>query len=107
MVLLKTASIFTGVLCCLALCFGGQSAAPQPPAHPRTMALTFDDLPYVEVDERHDLAAAQRGTASILQALTARKAPAVAFVSRTRCIFGIPKRTPATLKLRRLKSKKS
>src|SRR2546425_5329233 len=80
MVLLKTASIFTGVLCCLALCFG-QSAVPQPPAHPRTMALTFDDLPYVEVDERHDLAAAQRGTASILQALTARKAPAVAFVN--------------------------
>jgi peptidoglycan/xylan/chitin deacetylase (PgdA/CDA1 family) len=48
------------------------------------MALTFDDLPYVEVDGKHDLAAAQHGTASILQVLTARKAPVVAFVNEAK-----------------------
>lgn len=46
----------------------------------RRMAVTFDDLPYVAVDQ-NDLPTAQRTTKGILRALQRHRVPAVAFVN--------------------------
>ncbi len=46
----------------------------------RRMAVTFDDLPYVAVDQ-NDLPNAQRATKEILRALRTHRVPAVAFVN--------------------------
>lgn len=46
----------------------------------RSMAVTFDDLPYVELDGT-DLQRAQRATKKILRVLRARRVPVVAFVN--------------------------
>src|SRR5689334_15157712 len=56
--------------------------APQPrPAAARTMAVTIDDLPYVQHGDTGFLAAAQRDTAKIQAALKAHDAPAIGFVN--------------------------
>jgi peptidoglycan/xylan/chitin deacetylase (PgdA/CDA1 family) len=50
----------------------------------RTMALTFDDLPFVRVaseDDEDPLENATRGTAALLEILAAHRAPAVGFVN--------------------------
>ncbi len=47
----------------------------------RTMAVTFDDLPYVNIAGEHYVARARGATAKILKALKKHKAPAVAFVN--------------------------
>jgi peptidoglycan/xylan/chitin deacetylase (PgdA/CDA1 family) len=47
----------------------------------RTMAVTFDDLPYVNIGEGPYVARAQAATAKILKTLKKHKVPAVAFVN--------------------------
>lgn len=47
----------------------------------RTMAVTIDDLPFVDPAGRHDLADADAATTAILGALGAAAAPAVGFVN--------------------------
>ena len=56
------------------------SVAAQTNNPSRRMAVTFDDLPYVAV-EQQDLPSAQRATKEILRALQTRRVPAVAFVN--------------------------
>jgi len=46
----------------------------------REMAVTFDDLPYVDIDNR-SLASAERTTAELLRVLKMHKVPVVAFVN--------------------------
>lgn len=60
--------------------------AVQPAAAPRTMAITFDDLP--KSQGLDDLEGARRTTESILRVLRARKAPAVAFVNEGKLYSG-------------------
>lgn len=60
-----------------ALAAGPHAAAPAT----RTMAVTIDDLPYVQIGGRPDLARARRATRAILAALEAHGAPAVGFVN--------------------------
>lgn len=59
---------------------GQQPAAPDGPVR-RTMAVTIDDLPFVDPAGRHDLADADAATIAILGALRAASAPAVGFVN--------------------------
>ena len=56
------------------------SATAQTSGPSRSMAVTFDDLPYAAV-ERNDLPSARRATNKILRALRARRVPVVAFVN--------------------------
>src|SRR5262245_40148528 len=51
------------------------------PAQARTMAVTIDDLPYVNLARGPYLASAERVTTAILEALRKHGAPAVAFVN--------------------------
>ena len=53
----------------------------------RRMAITFDDLPYVVV-EQQDLPSAQRATKEILRVLQTHRAPAVAFVNEGKLLVG-------------------
>jgi len=57
--------------------------AAQTAPTPRSMALTFDDLPYADVNLGGEdaLPRAQRATAALLRALVSHRAPAVAFVN--------------------------
>jgi peptidoglycan/xylan/chitin deacetylase (PgdA/CDA1 family) len=55
--------------------------APQPDPPRRAMAVTIDDLPYVNPAQLKYLASAQRATNDILRALEAHRAPAVGFVN--------------------------
>jgi peptidoglycan/xylan/chitin deacetylase (PgdA/CDA1 family) len=55
-------------------------ATTQAPVAARAMALTFDDLPYVDVGA-HQLSKAQRVTDKILDVLARHQAPAVGFVN--------------------------
>lgn len=50
----------------------------------RTVALTFDDLPYVPIDSINDIRDADRATTELLRILRVHKAPAVAFVTEGR-----------------------
>lgn len=54
---------------------------PQAPARGRTMAVTIDDLPYVNASQTEYLAHAGRATTGVLRALAAYGAPAVGFVN--------------------------
>lgn len=68
------------------LLFGALTRIPlvaQPQAT-RTMAVTFDDLPYVAVASADYVRDAQRVTNEILRALRTHHAPAVAFVNESR-----------------------
>ena len=58
----------------------GVSVSAQTNNPSRRMAITFDDLPYVAVDQQ-DLQSAQRATKEILRVLQAYRAPGVAFVN--------------------------
>lgn len=49
----------------------------------RLMAVTFDDLPYVDIGQR-GLPGAQRATKKILRVLQARRVPVVAFVNESK-----------------------
>ena len=60
------------------------SAAPQARKPVRTMALTFDDLPFVGPGQAPDLKRAQRGTKEILRILRERRAPAIGFVNEAK-----------------------
>jgi len=73
---------------CLALAaavavIGSVATAGRQPAAaaPRTMAVTVDDLPFVDPAGRHDLADADAATTAIIGALGAASAPAVGFVN--------------------------
>jgi peptidoglycan/xylan/chitin deacetylase (PgdA/CDA1 family) len=69
------------LLLCLALLL--PFAATAQPAAQRTMAITFDDLPYASVPSEDDAALADL-TARLLQALQAAGIPAVGFVNESR-----------------------
>jgi glyoxylase-like metal-dependent hydrolase (beta-lactamase superfamily II) len=59
--------------------------APPPPAKAsRSIAITFDDLPFV--DDAGELALAQDGTRRLLQALRERGAPAIGFVNEDKLL---------------------
>ncbi len=58
----------------------GQSVSAQTNKPSRRMAVTFDDLPYVDV-EQQGLPGAQRATKKILHVLQARRVPVAAFVN--------------------------
>jgi peptidoglycan/xylan/chitin deacetylase (PgdA/CDA1 family) len=60
------------------------SATAQTCKHSRTMAITFDDLPYVVAGQPQDLSSAQRATKEILRALHSHRAPVVAFVNESK-----------------------
>jgi peptidoglycan/xylan/chitin deacetylase (PgdA/CDA1 family) len=62
--------------------FAAAWAAGEPPR--RTMALTFDDLPYVSWEEPSYLQAAERATGELLRVLKLHHAPAVAFVNEAK-----------------------
>jgi peptidoglycan/xylan/chitin deacetylase (PgdA/CDA1 family) len=63
-----------------ALSLADGAASQRPPA-PRSVALTFDDLPYVNVGPDGFLPAARRGTTELLRVLNAYRAPAVGVVN--------------------------
>jgi peptidoglycan/xylan/chitin deacetylase (PgdA/CDA1 family) len=63
------------------LAAGPLARQPAPVAPSRTVAVTIDDLPFVHNGEESWLPAATRGTAAILEALKAHRAPAVGFVN--------------------------
>ena len=63
----------------------------QPAATPRTMAITFDDLP--KSSGMDDLEGVRRTTESILRVLKAHQAPAVAFVNEGK-LYGGPTMVP-------------
>jgi peptidoglycan/xylan/chitin deacetylase (PgdA/CDA1 family) len=68
--------------CFLALAVALPPAAARQASSPvRTMAVTIDDLPWVQRAADDPLAAAQRGTDAILAALKKHGAPAVGFVN--------------------------
>ena len=54
----------------------------------RTMAVTFDDLPYVRMSEAPYLPSAQKATAKILSTLKKHKVPAVGFVNERQLEWG-------------------
>ena len=59
----------------------GVSATAQTNQPPRTMAVTFDDLPYVTAGQPQYLPNAQRATKAILRGLRIHRVPVVAFVN--------------------------
>jgi len=71
-------ALVAAVLAGLAAIAAGPRAGP--PAT-RAMAVTIDDLPYVQLGGRPDLERARRVTRAILAALEAHHAPAVGFVN--------------------------
>lgn len=62
------------------------AGAPGAPPQARSMALTFDDLPYAYAapDAAVDLGRAKRATAALLRTLSSHHAPAVAFVNEAK-----------------------
>src|ERR1044072_5525405 len=54
----------------------------------RTMAVTFDDLPYVRMSDAPYLPSARKATAKILSTLKKHKVPAVAFVNEAQLDYG-------------------
>jgi peptidoglycan-N-acetylglucosamine deacetylase len=76
--------------------------APEPARKIRSMALTFDDLPYAYAapDAAVDVARAKRVTAALLRALSSHHAPAVAFVNEAKLGTG-PETKARTALLRR------
>jgi peptidoglycan/xylan/chitin deacetylase (PgdA/CDA1 family) len=66
---------------------GSTGASAQTTLVPRSLALTFDDLPYVYVGEPQ-LSKARRATGELLRVLASHRAPAVAFVNAVRVDAG-------------------
>ncbi|PYP83758.1 MAG: hypothetical protein DMF61_22460 [Blastocatellia bacterium AA13] len=50
----------------------------------RVMALTFDDLPFVELEQAHDLARVQDKTKKLIRTLREHRAPAIGFVNEAK-----------------------
>jgi peptidoglycan/xylan/chitin deacetylase (PgdA/CDA1 family) len=76
----------------------GKAVTQSPSA--RTMALTFDDLPYAyDRQDPNYVTRAQRVTRSLLRVLTAHRAPAVAFVNEGK-LSSAPERERLTAVLR-------
>ena len=48
------------------------------------MALTFDDLPFVELEQAHDLARVQDKTKELIRTLREHRAPAIGFVNEAK-----------------------
>lgn len=70
------------VILILLLAFGGaRSSQPQTKTPRRAMAVTIDDLPYVNSAQLEYLRSARRATDDILRALKSHRAPAVGFVN--------------------------
>src|SRR6185295_18435540 len=59
----------------MSLSVAGQTTKPS-----RSIAVTFDDLPYVAIEQEY-LSGAQRATKEILRVLQKHRVPAVAFVN--------------------------
>jgi len=78
-----TALVVAACLVSARVCTVQTEGGTQDAVTPRALALTFDDLPYVDVlsDEGDALSQAREGTAALLQTLVSRGAPAVAFVN--------------------------
>jgi peptidoglycan/xylan/chitin deacetylase (PgdA/CDA1 family) len=74
-----TAIMLRFALTCLALVTVG-GARSQEPARSRTMALTFDDLPFVAAGQAY-FPAATRTTSELLKVLRQHRAPAIGFVN--------------------------
>jgi peptidoglycan/xylan/chitin deacetylase (PgdA/CDA1 family) len=73
------------VVLILLLAFGAAfSSQPQTKTPSRAMAVTIDDLPYVNLARLEYLPNAQRVTNDILRALKSRRAPAVGFVNENK-----------------------
>jgi hypothetical protein len=68
------------------------AACAHGPSPARTMALTFDDLPYLAPQQR-PLADAQRATRSLMRTLRHYRAPTVAFVNEGRLHGEVEART--------------
>jgi peptidoglycan/xylan/chitin deacetylase (PgdA/CDA1 family) len=68
------------VLTCLIVIAGGLEPRLQEPVTSRTMALTFDDLPFVAAGQPY-FPAATRTTTELLQVLRRHGAPAIGFVN--------------------------
>lgn len=66
---------------------GFTGASAQATLVPRSMALTFDDVPYVDVGDAQ-LSKVQRVTGELLRVLASHKAPAVAFVNEAKVSLG-------------------
>jgi peptidoglycan/xylan/chitin deacetylase (PgdA/CDA1 family) len=66
---------------------GFNSASAQATLVPRSLALTFDDLPYVDVGVPQ-LSKARRATSELLRVLVSHKAPALAFVNEIKVNVG-------------------
>lgn len=74
------------VLLLVFLICGGVSAYAQTPT--RTMVVTIDDLPYVNMSDAAYLPSAQAATAKILSTLKKYKVPAVGFVNERHLEYG-------------------
>ena len=78
-------------LTCLVLAGESSAVLGQAQAPSRTMALTFDDLPFVAVEEPYS-PAAERSTAQLLSVLRRHRAPAIGFVNEGQLDAGNPRR---------------
>lgn len=76
----RSIAALSGVLMCAALVADGAAARGQAPVTSRTMALTFDDLPFVTAGATY-FPAATRTTSELLQVLRRHSAPAIGFVN--------------------------
>lgn len=91
---------FSALLCiCLCICVlaSAQTSKPQPAR--KAVALTFDDLPYMQVGGGQYVTIAKRGTTELLRVLKAHNAPAVAVVNESKLI--VPNELEARLALLR------
>jgi peptidoglycan/xylan/chitin deacetylase (PgdA/CDA1 family) len=72
------------VLACAGALSLAQTSNPQKSAAHRTVALTFDDLPYAQVGGGNYVNAAKRGTTEMLRVLKTHHAPAVGVVNESK-----------------------
>jgi peptidoglycan/xylan/chitin deacetylase (PgdA/CDA1 family) len=77
---LRSVSAIVVGLACVAAGAGNSAAIAQGAAKSRVMALTFDDLPFVTVDQPY-FPTAERKTTELLAVLRKHRAPAIGFVN--------------------------
>ncbi len=82
---MKTFSKLLFALACLSALTAAQIHEPQ--TRQRTIAVTFDDLPYVNAWQGDYLTGAKRTTTELLRVLNAHRAPAVGFVNEGKLFF--------------------
>lgn len=77
--MMKTFPKLLFVLACACVLVAAQTEKPQP--RQRTVAVTFDDLPYVNPWQGDYLTGAKRTTTELMRVLNAHHAPAIGFVN--------------------------